>query len=149
MLGVCVISILIEDFYFYWIHRFLHWGFMYKAIHKMHHKYQAPFGIAAEYAHPVETIILGFGTSIGPMLFADHVFSMYFYLAVRLFQTIECHTGYDFPWSLNNLYPLWGGADFHDHHHKAFVSSHYENLGSLPEWQLCFLNHLLGRCIRY
>lgn len=38
----------IEDFYFYWGHRFLHWKKIYGYIHKMHHEYAAPFGIAAE-----------------------------------------------------------------------------------------------------
>jgi hypothetical protein len=33
----------------------------YKAIHKIHHQYSAPFGLAAEYASPIEVMILGFG----------------------------------------------------------------------------------------
>ncbi len=49
----CMAFLIIEDFYFYWIHRFLHWGALYQYIHKIHHHHAAPFGIAAEYAHPV------------------------------------------------------------------------------------------------
>lgn len=46
-----LVFFLIEDFYFYWIHRFLHWKRIYKYIHKVHHLHTAPFGIAAEAGH--------------------------------------------------------------------------------------------------
>lgn len=43
-----------EDTWHYFAHRALHWGPLYKAIHKIHHQYSAPFGMAAEYASPIE-----------------------------------------------------------------------------------------------
>jgi methylsterol monooxygenase len=49
------------------MHRFMHWPPFYKKVHKVHHEYAAPFGIAAEYAHPIETMILGLGTIGGPL----------------------------------------------------------------------------------
>jgi methylsterol monooxygenase len=36
-----------EDFFHYWAHRALHWGPLYKNIHKLHHEFSAPFGLAA------------------------------------------------------------------------------------------------------
>ncbi|WQF79348.1 Putative fatty acid hydroxylase [Colletotrichum destructivum] len=42
----------LEDAYHYWVHRFLHWGSMYRKVHCIHHTYAAPFGLAAEYASP-------------------------------------------------------------------------------------------------
>jgi methylsterol monooxygenase len=42
---------------------------------------------------------------------------------VRLFQAIDAHSGYDFPWSLNKFIPFWAGADHHDFHHQAFVNN--------------------------
>lgn len=96
--------ILTEDFYQYFAHRALHWGPLYKHIHKMHHKYAAPFGLAAEYAHPLETIILGLGFFVGPLIWTFflpmHVFTMAVWLAVRLIQTVDAHSGYLFPWVL-------------------------------------------------
>jgi len=44
-------------------------------------------------------------------------------LTVRLFQAIDAHSGYDFPWSLNKFIPFWAGADHHDFHHQAFVNN--------------------------
>lgn len=125
--------IVVEDFYFYWIHRALHWGWLYQKIHKVHHEHTAPFGIAAEYAHPVETAILGLGTILGPLLFCNHLLTLWAWLIVRLFQTIEVHSGYNFPWSLNRYVPLWGGAVFHDYHHEVFLGN-YASTFTLWDW---------------
>src|SRR5258708_35657659 len=48
-------------------HQALHYGPLYRNIHKLHHKYSAPFGLAAEYAHPAETMILAIGMLGGPL----------------------------------------------------------------------------------
>lgn len=123
MLPQVAIFFIFEDFYHYHMHRFMHWPPFYKKIHKVHHEYAAPFGIAAEYAHPVETMILGFGTIGGPLIY--HAFASYFqfgaawelhlitmltWIVLRLFQAIDAHSGYDFPWSLCNWVPFWAGA---------------------------------------
>jgi len=106
----------------------LHYGWFYKNIHKVHHEHNAPFGIAAEYAHPVETIFLGIGTALGPMIVCfyqgSHLFTLWIWLLFRLWQTVDVHSGYDFPWSPNHFIPFWGGADFHDFHHMAFVGNY-------------------------
>lgn len=68
VIGQCVAFFIIEDFYFYWIHRFLHWDAIYqyasrsrvaapydlrdRYVHKVHHLHAAPFGIAAEARRP-------------------------------------------------------------------------------------------------
>lgn len=111
-----------------WAHRALHWGPLYKKIHKLHHTYSAPFGLAAEYAHPLEILILGLGTIGGPFLYCVlsggnlHIITVYLWIVLRLFQAVDAHSGYDFPWSLNKIFPLWAGADHHDYHHEATLN---------------------------
>jgi len=122
--GTVLISFVLEDAYFYVVHRLLHYGPLYKYIHKKHHDYAAPIGIAAEYAHPVESLVLGIGTLVGPMLLTRHLFSLWVWLLVRLYQTVEAHSGYDFPWSPTKLIPFWGGAIFHDFHHETFSGNY-------------------------
>ncbi|TIC99526.1 Methylsterol monooxygenase [Colletotrichum higginsianum] len=58
----------LEDAYHYWVHRFLHLGPMYRKVHCIHHTYAAPFGLAAEYANPWETLLLGAGTIGSPLV---------------------------------------------------------------------------------
>jgi sterol desaturase/sphingolipid hydroxylase (fatty acid hydroxylase superfamily) len=74
-------------------HQLLHTSVLYKHIHKIHHKYAAPFGLAAEYAHPAEVLILGTGTIAGPFLYCFftqnlHIFTVYIWVTLRLFQAI-------------------------------------------------------------
>merc|ERR1712093_652902 len=121
----------LEDAWHYWAHRTMHRiPVLYKRIHKLHHEFSAPFGLAAEYAHPLEILILGTGTIAGPLLWCLfskgnlHIITMYVWIILRLFQAVDAHSGYDFPWSFQHIFPLWSGADHHDHHHQFFIGNY-------------------------
>jgi len=119
----------LEDTWHYWSHRALHWGPLYKNIHKIHHQYSAPFGLAAEYASPIEVMILGLGTVGTPILWCAitgdlHILTMYLWIVCRLFQAIDAHSGYEFPWSLHHFLPFWAGAEHHDVHHERFIGNY-------------------------
>ncbi|KAK8865966.1 hypothetical protein IAR55_001115 [Kwoniella newhampshirensis] len=116
-----------EDTFHYWAHRGLHYGPFYKHIHKLHHEFSAPIGLAAEYAHPLEVLILAQGTITGPFIYCLfrgdlHIFTVYVWITLRLWQAVDAHSGYDFPWSLRTFIPFWAGADHHDFHHASFTS---------------------------
>lgn len=128
-----VIWFLIADFLFFWIHRALHTKRLYGMIHKQHHEYNVSIGIAAEYAHPVEAFFANFlPTSAGPILFYNsaHAVEVWSYLVIRLWETIDAHSGYSFPWSPWKLLPFQGGPDRHDFHHSHNVG----NYGMLAFW---------------
>ena len=130
-----------EDAWHYFFHRGLHYGPLYKAIHKLHHTYSAPFGLAAEYASPIEVMLLAIGTVGSPILYASltgdlHLFTMYMWIVFRLFQAIDAHSGYDFPWSMRHFVPFWAGADHHDIHHEKFIG----NYASSFRWWDYFLD---------
>lgn len=126
----------IEDLWHYTFHRLFHYGIFYKYIHKVHHRYAAPFGFAAEYAHPIEVMALGFGTAGFPVIYAYltkyyytnvptlHLFTICVWITLRLFQAVDSHSGYDFPWSLNKFLPFWAGAEHHDEHHHFFIGNY-------------------------
>ncbi|CAO3683275.1 unnamed protein product [Umbelopsis vinacea] len=129
-----------EDFWHYWAHRGLHYGPLYKHIHKLHHDYSAPFGMAAEYAHPVETMVLGLGTVAVPLIWLVitgdlHIITMFAWILLRLFQAIDAHSGYDFPWSLRQFLPFWAGSDHHDAHHQLFITNY---ASSFRWWDFIF-----------
>ncbi|KAM9924205.1 hypothetical protein OXX80_011293, partial [Metschnikowia pulcherrima] len=123
------IFFVMEDAWHYWLHRGLHHGVFYKYIHKQHHRYAAPFGLAAEYAHPVEVALLGIGTVGLPMVWCYftqdlHLFTITLWICLRLYQAVDAHSGYEFPWSLHHILPFWAGADHHDEHHHYFIGSY-------------------------
>ncbi|EDV27820.1 Methylsterol monooxygenase 1 [Trichoplax sp. H2] len=115
----------IEDTWHYFLHRIMHDKRFYKYVHKVHHNFQAPFGMTAEYAHPVETVVLGMGFFIGILTFCTHVVLLWAWVTVRLLETIDVHSGYNLPY-LNpfHLIPFYAGAKFHDFHHMNFTGNY-------------------------
>ncbi|KAF3985106.1 hypothetical protein FT663_05348 [Candidozyma haemuli var. vulneris] len=152
MVSQIVFFFICEDFWHYCAHRLFHYGWFYKNIHKQHHKYAAPFGFTAEYAHPVEVMSLGVGTVGFPILYAYiaksmmnglpelHLFTITCWIVLRLLQAVDSHSGYDFPWSLNKFVPFWAGAAHHDLHHHYFVG----NYASSFTWLDFFMNTEAG-----
>jgi methylsterol monooxygenase len=104
MLPQILCFFVLEDIWHYFAHKALHYGPMYKYILKLHHKHSAPFGLAAEVAHPLKIIILGTGTIGGPLLYGDltanmHFVTVYLWVTLRLFQAVDAHSGYgSFPY---------------------------------------------------
>ncbi|KAK4788959.1 hypothetical protein SAY86_020278, partial [Trapa natans] len=126
----------LEDFIFYWGHRILHTKWLYKHVHSIHHEYATPFGLTAEYAHPAEILFLGFATIIGPALTGPHLLTLWLWMVLRVLETVEAHCGYHFPWSPSNFLPLYGGADFHDYHHRLLYtkSGNYSSTFTYMDW---------------
>jgi len=116
-----IFFMLCEDFFFYWAHRTLHSPWLYPIVHKQHHEYNTPVSIAAEYVHPIESIIANMiPFSVGMHLLGSkvHYVTWMMWLIVRTFETTDGHCGYEFSWSPFRLLPLSGSAKYHDFHHS-------------------------------
>jgi sterol desaturase/sphingolipid hydroxylase (fatty acid hydroxylase superfamily) len=104
-----VFFMLIEDFVFYWSHRLLHHESIYNYIHKIHHEYINVVSISSEFAHPLEFF---FGnvipTNIGPLILGHrvHYVTYLMWLTLRLGETSDGHSGYEFSWSPYRLLPF-------------------------------------------
>lgn len=113
-------SFIVEDAWHYFAHRTLHTRWAFRHIHHIHHHYTTPFGVAANYAHPGETIFTGFGTVLPVLLLRPHLSTLLVWIVVRQWQAVSVHCGYDLPHRLSRYLPFLGGARFHDRHHRRF-----------------------------
>ncbi|KAJ3208126.1 Chromosome 5 4 [Dinochytrium kinnereticum] len=105
----------IEEVMFYYSHRALHHPRIYRFIHKQHHEFTAPCGVAATYAHPVEHLISNmFPIILGPLLMGSHVFTFWFWLTIAITTTISTHSGFVIPGMPSPIR--------HDFHHYRFNS---------------------------
>lgn len=131
-----------EDFLFYVSHRAFHCKDkrlpLYQWFHKMHHEYSKPICIASEYAHPVENLFCNTMPTLTPCLILGkkmHYYQAVHWLTIRIYETHEGHSGYEFPWSPFRLIPFGNDATYHDYHH----SKNFGNYASLMSiWDTLF-----------
>lgn len=91
-----VAFILLQDTIFYWSHRVLHRPRLFKAIHGKHHTLRHVRGHSSEYAHPVETIANLVAFMLPPILLQAHLLTFGIWVALRVWETVEAHSGYAF-----------------------------------------------------
>lgn len=116
-----VVFALVNDVLFYWAHRTLHsHPWLYKNIHAQHHRFTTPISWAAEFSHPIEDVFAGtIPTLAGCFLMRSHLYTCALWMIIRMWETLDAHSGYDFPFSpWRLLSPLMLGPDGHDWHHS-------------------------------
>jgi sterol desaturase/sphingolipid hydroxylase (fatty acid hydroxylase superfamily) len=128
---------LVEDLLFYTNHRFLHSvPFLYKHVHSIHHQYHIPISLAAEHAHIFEFLVGNLlPATAGAFILQSHITTLWLFIVIRVFVSVEEHGGYDFPWSPVRLLPFGSAtAAGHDFHHsndgKAIFGSQFHYLDS-------------------
>ena len=104
----------------YWGHRLLHTPLMYRYVHKLHHRYSHSSAVAAECSHPVDFALVGGIPFIaGPLLVGrTHAFTVAMWVVVRVVESLDAHSGFDFPWVPHRLWPWAAAAAEHDAHHS-------------------------------
>ena len=110
-----VAHLLVNEVLFFYAHRALHLGVLYRRFHKTHHEYTAPFALAALHAHPVELLAADLVPfTAGFLVFRPHIFFVYMWVVGACLGTQTHHSGYRLPWiAAPDAQP-----DFHDFHHQ-------------------------------
>lgn len=130
--------IIATDTMFYWCHRMLHHKSIYGKVHKMHHRFKTNVGPAAVYAHPFENALNFTATFIGPLTLRKvtgwrvHVTTLWIWSVVRWAETLDAHSGFDFPFSPFRLFRV---AEHHDFHHSHNIGC-YGSFFGFWDW-LC------------
>ncbi len=113
------IVLLIDDFFFYFLHKYMHTNkFIYKKIHKIHHRANTPIPIEYIYVHPLEWMSGMIGPFIGMILMGGISFYSYvIYLLIRNFHELHIHSGI-LTSKLFRILPFYGTNEHHDIHHS-------------------------------
>jgi len=133
VLGQLLLMGLITEVAFYSAHRWLHTRWLYRRVHRVHHRYRAPTAWSAQFAHPFEYVVGNMLPIALPMvLVAPDLLTLWAFGAVVLLNTQLVHSGYQLP-----LAP-W--AVPHDLHHYR-VTVNYGSTG--------LMDRLLGTRLRH
>lgn len=136
--------IIFTDSLVYWIHRVLHSKYLYKTLHKTHHKWKIPTPFASHAFHPLDGFLQSLPYHIYVFVFPMHKWT---YLGLFVFVnvwTVSIHDGnYQVPNALKEI--VNGSAHHMDHH--LFYSFNYgqfftfwDRIGRWVEQQKSFLS---------
>jgi len=106
---VLMFYMVLLDMMFYTSHRMFHWvGFLYRNVHRYHHKWYAPYAVSSMASHPVEHLIVNILSAILPIVIFPHTHKYWIYLYVMILPTGSAlaHSG------------ICGISDTHDLHHQ-------------------------------
>ena len=141
---ICFIEILfvllIDDLFFYFLHRLMHENkYIYKKIHKIHHRANVPIPLEYIYVHPLEWMSGMIGPFLGMYVIGGISFESYcLYLVIRNMHEIHIHSGIKTS-NISKLIPMYGTNEHHDVHH-----SHREGnyASTFIIWDLLFRTRL-------
>lgn len=137
------------DFLFYWTHRALHQPPFYRLLHKKHHEFRATTVWASEYFGVVDFVLNVLPGVLPALAMRSHLETLLMFTALRMWQTVQSHSGFDLPFDPKNncpgmteflgmaavSFPFYGGARRHDFHHSHNAGCYSD---FLPFWDwLC------------
>jgi len=96
---------------------------LYRHIHSVHHTYHAPFAFTTQYVHPCELFAVTMFSMVIPVTLGCHPLVHWAWLVLSVQLSLDTHTGYDFPLTLDKLVPFGAGPTHHDRHHERPLSN--------------------------
>lgn len=117
----------IYDSYFYWSHRLLHWGWLYRKVHVVHHRSLNPTPLASYSFHPIEAVMSLIYFYPVLFLFPASWELLLALIVITDIGNLAGHLGYDFlPKSVwNQSRSSWITTPTHHNMHHQFSRCNY------------------------
>lgn len=125
LVALVLLAPILHEVHFFFIHRLIHWGPLYRWVHSVHHNSVNPSPWSSMSMHPVESAAY-FGVALWTLVIPSHPFLAVFLFHAAAFGAIVGHLGFD------QLALPGGGAQkssAHAHylHHKYFEVNYCDN----------------------
>jgi sterol desaturase/sphingolipid hydroxylase (fatty acid hydroxylase superfamily) len=118
-----VISMLIHETYYYWLHRWMHKPAVFKILHKVHHDSNTTSAWTAFSFHPLEGLLQAIILPLTILLLPMQVYVLLLQLSIMTFSSVINHLEIEtYPANFNKHFiGKWLiGATHHSLHHKQF-----------------------------
>jgi methylsterol monooxygenase/4-alpha-methyl-delta7-sterol-4alpha-methyl oxidase len=114
-----IFFIFLDDFLYDWVHRYFHENkWLPKYVHSVNHRNKNTCGVNGNYMHWFEFNAAASLMLQGPILIGAHLYVVYIWVAIRQFEAVDGHAGYDIPWNPAHWLPVYQGPVYHDFHHE-------------------------------
>jgi sterol desaturase/sphingolipid hydroxylase (fatty acid hydroxylase superfamily) len=94
--GRFIISVLITEVIFYYVHRLMHSSFLYR-YHVQHHHFKEPRALSAMFCSPVEALLCNqLSVSLGPLLTGMEFWEIAIWFTLSALNTLKAHSDLHF-----------------------------------------------------
>ena len=113
---------LLQETYYYWIHRWMHIPLVFKMIHKVHHDSKIASPFTAFSFHPIEGLLQAIFLPVLLLILPMHYYVIILLLTIMTFSSVINHLNIEiYPRSSYNNFGKWIiGATHHSLHHKQY-----------------------------
>lgn len=118
-----VISMLLHETYYYWLHRWMHHPRVFKIVHKVHHDSNITSPFTAFSFHPLEGVLQAIFFPVVLLFLPMHYYIIIVQLVIMSLSSVINHLDIEiYPKNFNkNIFGKWLiGATHHSLHHKQF-----------------------------
>ncbi len=118
-----IISMLIHETYYYWLHRWMHKPKVFKVLHKVHHDSTTTSAWTAFSFHPLEGLLQAIILPLTIIFLPMHLYVLIFQLTLMTFSSVINHLEIEtYPANFHkHIIGKWLiGATHHSLHHKQF-----------------------------
>lgn len=117
-----IIYMLIQETYYYWIHRWMHRPQIFRMVHKIHHDSKIASPFTAFSFHPIEALLQAVLIPLLLLMIPIHLYVIIILLTIMSFSSVINHLDIEiYPAASRKNFSKWViGATHHAQHHKIY-----------------------------